>query len=210
MRTDMAATIPRGAARYPPTVRELYRDRWLVVIDKPSGVPSQAGQDGQPGLYEQLAEREGYVGLHHRLDRPASGLMLFTLDRGANKGVAELFAQGRIRRRYVVWVLGSMSGSGQWEAPVDGRSARSEWSAEHSGRISRLRVSLVTGRTHQIRRHAAGAGHPVLGDRRHGGAAGTLWPRLALHARDLDLVHPITGEELHLHAQPPEDLRGLP
>ena len=72
-----------------------------------------------------------------------------------------------------------------------------------------LSVQLQTGRTHQIRRHAADQGFPVAGDRRYGGAAGGLWPRLALHACTLALTHPITEEALSLSAPIPEDLASL-
>ena len=68
---------------------------------------------------------------------------------------------------------------------------------------------LETGRTHQIRRHAADAGHPVIGDRRHGGAAGKLWPRLALHAWRLAFPHPRTGEVVDLQVALPADVSPL-
>ena len=72
-----------------------------------------------------------------------------------------------------------------------------------------LEAQLHTGRTHQIRRHAAGASHPVIGDRRYGGAAGRAWPRLALHAWQLRLPHPRTGKPLACEALPGEDLLPL-
>ena len=75
--------------------------------------------------------------------------------------------------------------------------------------MSLLEVDLKTGRTHQIRRHAVQSGHPVVGDRRHGGAAGRLWPRLALHAARLALGHPATGEPLVIESPLPSDLTGL-
>jgi 23S rRNA-/tRNA-specific pseudouridylate synthase len=190
-------------------VREVYRDRWLVVIDKPSGLPSQAGRDGRPGVYERLLETEPYVGLHHRLDTPASGLLLLSLHRKANAALAEGFREHQIARNYRVWVLGDPGEEGAWEAPLDGRRALTRWARLRGGRTSELRVSLETGRTHQIRRHATEAGHPVLGDRRHGGAAGSLWARLALHAEELALKHPITGEALRVLAELPADLAGL-
>jgi 23S rRNA (cytosine1962-C5)-methyltransferase len=189
-------------------MREVYRDRWLVVVDKPSGLPTQAGRDGRPGVFERLRAQEAYVGLHHRLDTPASGLVLLSLDRAANVNLSLAFKQHTIERTYAVWVLGR-PGQGSWRADLDDKAAITHFESLAPGRISRLTVRLETGRTHQIRRHAQTAGHPVIGDRRHGGAAGTLHPRLALHAWKLHLKHPVTGEDLHLEAPIPADLERL-
>lgn len=189
-------------------MREVYRDRWVVVVDKPSGMPSQAGRDGRPGVFEQLRAQNPYVGLHHRLDTPASGLMVLTLDRKANPSLAQSFQQRTVQRTYAVWVLGR-PGDGTWDAPLDDRDATTHFETRREGRISALRVRLETGRTHQIRRHAALAGHPVIGDRRHGGAAGSLCPRLALHAEGLCFTHPVSGEPMELHSPPPPPLDRL-
>ena len=109
--------------------------------------------------------------------------------------------------RYLVVVLGVLEGQGVWEAGLDGRSARTDWlSVAHGQGMCVVEATLHTGRTHQIRRHAAEAGHPVVGDRRHGGAVGRAWPRLALHAWRLSLPHPITGQTLSLEALPGPDL----
>lgn len=189
-------------------MREVYRDRWVVVVDKPSGMPSQAGRDGRPGVFEQLRAQNAYVGLHHRLDTPASGLMVLTLDRQANAPMAQAFQQRTIQRTYAVWVLGR-PGDGTWDAALDDQAATTHFETLRAGRISALRVRLETGRTHQIRRHAALAGHPVIGDRRHGGAAGSLCPRLALHAEGLRFTHPVSGEPLELHSPAPPPLDRL-
>lgn len=187
-----------------------HRDDALLVADKPSGLPTQAPRGGGENLFDRLREEHPYVGLHHRLDTPASGLVLFTLDRGVNAAVAAAFREHTVRRRYLVVVLGDPGPSGAWAVDLDGKPARTRWwrLATRGGRTA-LAVTLETGRTHQIRRHAAGAGHPVLGDRRHGGAAGRLWPRLALHAAALDLAHPRTGAPLAVRAPLPDDLTGL-
>lgn len=194
----------------PPSWHEVHRDRWLLAVDKPSGLPVQPDRRGQANLYDLLAEREGYVGLHHRLDTPASGLVVLTLAREANPGVAALFSQRRARRGYRVVVLGDPGEAGVWDGALDGQEARTHFERLATGRrTSVLRCWLETGRTHQIRRHAADAGHPVLGDRRHGGAAGRGWKRLALHAESLAFRHPMTGDELELAAPLPADLAPL-
>lgn len=190
---------------------ERYRDPWLLVVDKPSGLPSQAGrQGGRTHVYGLLGARERYVGLHHRLDTPASGLLLLTLDKAANGAIAQGFREGEIKRRYLAVVLGDPGPAGAWEAELDGKAACTRFERLGSAEgTSLLSCTLETGRTHQIRRHAAQAGHPILGDRRHGGAAGRAWPRLALHAVELRLPHPVTDELLVVEAPVPDDLSGL-
>lgn len=194
----------------PPTLRALYRDHDLLVIDKPSGLPSQATRAGEPGAYELLRAQEPYLGLHHRLDTPASGLLLFTLSRRANRSITEAFRAHAIRRVYLARVLGDPGPAGEWQAPIEGEAARTAWTRlETDGGTALLELRLHTGRKHQIRLHASGAGHPVLGDRRHGGAAGSLCSRLALHAWRLELRHPVSGAPLALTAPVPPALREL-
>ncbi len=191
----------------PVPVREVYRDEWVLVLDKPSGLPCQAPRGGGDNLFDRLLATEGYAALHHRLDTPASGLVAVSLDRRANQGLAMAFRERVAVRRYLVVLLGVLDGSGNWCTPVQGRAARTSWKALASGQgMTVVEAQLQTGRTHQIRIHAMEAGHPVIGDRRHGGAAGRVWPRLALHAWKLELPHPWTRENLKCQAEPGADL----
>lgn len=203
MRTDTVGEPTSYAA----PMDEVYRDRWLLVVDKPAGLPSQRDRAGRPGVWELLSEREAYVGLHHRLDTAASGLLLFTLRTEANRGIARQLQEHSMTRGYAAVVLGDPGERGSWEAPIQGKRACTHWRALERGRTSLLEVSLETGRTHQIRRHASEAGHPLLGDRRYGGAAAGLAPRLALHAQALRLEHPVTRAPLELQSSPPEDFQ---
>lgn len=180
--------------------REVYRDRWLLVVDKPAGLPTQATRTGEPGLYEQLCATEPYVGLHHRLDRNVSGLVLLTLDRSVNAAIAEGFRAHTIRRTYRATLEGEVA-AGTWSWKVDGKPARTEVTVlrQASGQTE-VELRLHTGRKHQIRIHAAMNGTPVAGDMRYGGDLTQPGPRLALHAWRLELVHPVTGEPLVLTA----------
>ncbi|MCB9744535.1 MAG: RluA family pseudouridine synthase [Alphaproteobacteria bacterium] len=192
------------------TLPVIYQDRWLLIVDKPCGLPAQAPRGGGPSVFSLLQAEHDYVGLHHRLDTPASGLMALALHKRANKGLAEAFREHLARRSYRVMVLGDPGPEGRWDSPVDGKPAGTRFARAWSdGAMSLLEVELETGRTHQIRRHAAEAGHPVIGDRRHGGAAGGLWPRLALHAWRLALKHPVSGAPMRFEAPTPADLIGL-
>ncbi|MEL6344908.1 MAG: RluA family pseudouridine synthase [Myxococcota bacterium] len=193
-------------------IPERYREDGLLVVDKPAGLPAQPTRQGnRQHLYGALMARERYVGLHHRLDTPASGLMLFTLDRGLNRAIADAFREGTIHRRYWVVVVGAPDrAGGRWAGAIDGKSAATVWRRAAVGAgMSVLEASLETGRTHQIRRHAADAGLPLIGDRRYGGAAGRAWPRLALHAHQLTFHHPRKDEDVTVDSPLPDDLAPL-
>lgn len=193
-----------------PDLPVRYRDDAVIVIDKPHGLPSQGTRRGGPDVFSLLGAEHAYVGLHHRLDTPASGLMVLTLDPRANPPLANAFRERRVHREYLVVVVGDPGEAGAWEGPVDGKPARTRWRrAATGGGMSVLRCRLDTGRKHQIRVHAAAAGHGIVGDRRHGGAAGGLWKRLALHAWRLGFPHPVDGEEVRVEAPVPADLARL-
>ncbi len=188
---------------------EVYRDRYLLAVDKPAGMPTQGTRAGEAGLYERLRASEAYVGLHHRLDRPASGLVLFALDKRANQGLSSGFQRHTIRRTYVAVLMGGAVNA-RWDWPIGGKSAAThcERIAEDAG-FTAVRITLDTGRKHQIRVHAAMAGTPIAGDRRYGAEAGHAWPRLALHASRMTLRHPVSGEPLVLDAPMPSSLSEL-
>ncbi len=187
----------------------LHQDRWLLVVDKPAGLPSQAGRDGQPGAFERLRAEFGEVYLHHRLDTAASGLLLFATHPAANAPLTEAFRDHQIEREYLAIAVGAVS-DGEWRWPVDGQPAHTTVRVEAAGSGMRaLRLRLSTGRKHQLRRHAAMAGAPLAGDRRYGAEVGKAWPRLALHATRLALTHPVTGEAMAWESALPADLREL-
>lgn len=181
-------------------VTEIFADHHIVVIDKPAGLPSQRDREGREGVYEMLTRRLGRVGLHHRLDVAARGLMVLGRSRPADQGLARQFQERTIKRTYRAVVLGN-PGDGTWRSSIDGKRAVSHFSTLEAGPTSRIEVRLETGRTHQIRRHASEAGFPILGDRRYGGAAGRLDDRLRLLAFRLELTHPVTGELLRFESQ---------
>ena len=189
---------------------ERYRDAYLLIVDKPAGLATQSGRTPGPNLFDALRAEEPYVALHHRLDTPVSGLVLFSLSQEVNAQITEAFRSHRIERRYHGFVLGSPPADGIWDERLEDRPARTHFERiGTNGQMSGLLLTLETGRKHQIRRHAANAGFPLLGDRRYGGAAGTLHPRVALHASHLQWTHPITGEPLEVTAPLPDDLSRL-
>jgi 23S rRNA-/tRNA-specific pseudouridylate synthase len=184
-------------------MRELYRDRWLLVVDKPAGLPTQPAPGSASDLYALLCAAEPYVGLHHRLDQAASGLVLVTLDPSVNAAIAQGFREHAIRRLYRAVATGEVR-DGTWDRPIDGKAAKTQVRrVGHRGGATAIECALHTGRHHQIRVHAAMAGRPLVGDRRYGGRR---HPRLALHGARLEWTHPITGEEIRVDSPLPDEL----
>ena len=160
-------------------------DEWLAV-NKPAGMPTQPPRDRSVRSLEELLRieyREIY--LVHRLDTPASGVVLFARTREAAAKFSELFASSAIRKIYVAIVDGTIDAEMKIDSPIEGREALTIVRPLDG---SRVEVEIKTGRTHQIRIHLASIGHPIAGDRRYGGPKAE---RLMLHAWKLE--HPSVG-----------------
>lgn len=225
----------------PAELRFVHRDPNFVVLDKPAGVPVAQTRDSAQGTLaaalrkqlEQEGARRPYVGVVHRLDRGASGLVLFTIRDIANKSLHQQFKEHRIAREYRLRVHGHLAADFVADQPLrtGGRTvhiapandpyaapARTHFELiEHSGGprdgsqpTTLLRARLETGRTHQIRAHIAHAGHPIVGDHRYGDAAQSSkardsgsTPRLHLHAQKLRFEHPLSGDVVACEAELP-------
>jgi len=208
----------------------VHRDPHFVVLDKPIGVPVAATRESARGtLSEALRralEREGmvrpYVGIVHRLDRGASGLVLFTVRSVANQSLHKQFVEHAIQRSYRVLVHGDAPAELSCELPLLEQHSGTSKVAPDNPRAkpahtrfrrlvaahprpgtSLLAAELETGRHHQIRVHAAALGHAVVGDRRYGPAA-DMEARLHLHAWRLAFTHPIDGTPVTVVAELPE------
>jgi len=208
-------------------IRVIHREDDFVVVEKPAGVPVAATRQNATGTLSEalrrFLEREGmkrpYVGVVHRLDQGASGLVLFTIRPGANRSVHQQFVEHSIERFYRVLVHGHTVANMSCESPLvlrpGGRGVRigvgdeprakpahTEFrrlvAAEPCPDTSLLEVQLVTGRTHQVRAHAASLGHPVVGDRRYGDASAGQDSPLRLFAWRLCLQHPTRREPLEV------------
>ncbi|MBC8069567.1 MAG: hypothetical protein IAG13_14615 [Deltaproteobacteria bacterium] len=215
-------------------VRIVHRDPDFVVLDKPAGVPVAATRESARGTLSEalrrLLEAEGvvrpYVGTLHRLDRGASGLVLFTTRSVANKSVHKQFAEHTISRRYRLRVHGEPASSFECALPLlelhSGSSKVAEGNPHARAARTRfvrrepaiaiagtalLEAELDTGRHHQIRVHAAALGHPLLGDRRYG--QDDAGERLHLHAFELTLEHPEDGRPIVVRGELPEWARAI-
>lgn len=211
----------------------LLEDRWLVVVDKPSGVLSQPAESSDPGelaldqmLLLGLAARDGsrpYLRLVHRLDRLTTGAVLFAHNPQALPPLARDWAKGNVDRRYLAIVDGEPSfdelnidrpigrdRTHTWRFRVDpdGKPARTEVSVQSrlAGGAALVECRLVTGRTHQVRVHLAAIGHAVVGDRLYGGRHDPTVSRPLLHAAGLSLPHPSTGVRITIDSPLPADM----
>ena len=188
----------------------VYHNEGILVVDKAFGIPSQPTQNRrEPDVYSQLCQHFPYVGMHHRLDQTASGLLLFTTDANINQAIAESFKTHQIKRSYLAWVTGNPT-SGSWNQDLDGKSAHTDFHTLYTeDNLSLIQLHLQTGRTHQIRLHCSMNGHPIIGDHRYGQGAKNIWPRLALHAHHLEFQHPKTHNAISLFSPIPSDLEDI-
>jgi tRNA pseudouridine32 synthase/23S rRNA pseudouridine746 synthase len=173
------------------------------VWDKPGGLRSQGSKWGDHCTVVRWAERHldrpGFT--VHRLDRAASGLILVAHSKKMAAKLSEIFRMRKVEKRYAVTVHGDFSSQPdplRIEAPIDGKHAVSEVSTRHVDRNkeqSFLEVRIETGRKHQIRRHLANLGHPVVGDRLYGrGESDGV--DLSLTAYLLAFRCPVSGEKV--------------
>lgn len=172
-------------------------------------------------------ERPGVV---HRLDKETSGVILFAKTDAAYYALIEKFSERELDKQYLALVDGAPDLlAGVIREPIDrhptnrtkmavrenGKPARTDWFVEErfGDRAALVRCVLHTGRTHQIRVHLAHLGHAILGDKTYGKIQhrhdGWPMPRVMLHAAQLRLDHPITGEALDLRAPLPPDFYNL-
>jgi len=210
----------------------VFEDRHLLVINKPSGIAVHGGSGVSFGAIELLRQARPELkdlSLVHRLDRETSGVLVMAKRRSALRRLHALFRDGVVEKHYLALVTGDWQlGDQRVDAPLEVRHrqggerhvivSRSGKPAETRFRLSKtygvaslLQCSPKTGRTHQIRVHAAHAGHPLLGDERYGdaeanrAAADAGLKRLFLHAQSIGFPD-ASGNEQHFTAPLADDL----
>jgi len=195
----------------PPKPTIVFTDEHVIVVDKPAGLVTAPTPESDRGdLLDQLTNQLGEVYLVHRIDLPTSGLLVFARTRDANKQLGDAFVAHDIDREYRAVALGEVTAQTIDRSIGDRRAVTHVEPLEALRDATLLRVRLETGRTHQIRIHLAGIGHPVAGDTQHGGERARLFvpkaPRLALHAAVLGFTHPATGERVRYESAIPAEL----
>lgn len=228
----LPAAAESGAASPDPHV--LYEDDVLLAVDKPAGLATVPTADpSQPSVFSRvrawLETRKGasaYLGVHQRLDRDTTGVVLFATDPAANPGLASAFDSGRVVKTYdaltrrperlppLRWTVEqplARIGRGRMGVSATGADARTEFERRTVFPAGLwVRAWPKTGRTHQVRVHLASAGAAILGDgvyalREDARRA----PRVMLHAAVLELPHPVTGKPLRIASPWPADFQEL-
>jgi 23S rRNA pseudouridine1911/1915/1917 synthase len=195
----------------PLAPRIVHTDAHVIVVDKPAGLVTAPTPESSRGdLLDQLQRQFGEVYLVHRIDLPTSGLLVFARTREANKLLGDAFKMHDVDREYRAVAVGAVTAQ-TIDRPIDRKHAVTHVEPiETLASATLLRVTLETGRTHQIRIHLAGIGNPVCGDRTHGGEIERAFlprpPRLALHAAVLGFTHPATRERVRWEAAIPDEL----
>ncbi|MER3434341.1 MAG: RNA pseudouridine synthase [Leptolyngbya sp. ERB_1_1] len=193
----------------------VYQDDWLIVVNKPAGLLSVRGRYGQDCLLDRFSESLIPV---HRLDQDTSGLIILVRDTQLYKHLSQQFQQREIHKTYEAVLSGKITQQQGtidlplWSDPNDrpkqkvddqrGKPCITDFRVLEVQATTRIEFHPITGRTHQLRVHAAqGLGSAIVGDRLYGDP--TSIERLHLHARDLKFIHPAHGKTIAIKTTTP-------
>ena len=204
-----------------PWLDLVYRDDYIAVVNKPSGLLSVPGN--QPQYYDsamsRVKEKYGFCEPAHRLDMATSGILLLALSKAADRELKRQFREREPKKYYQALVWGHLEHDhGVVELPLicdwenrprqkicfeRGKRAVTFYDVlqRYPNNTTRVKLMPITGRSHQLRLHMLALGHPILGDKFYAHPqAKVLSPRLCLHAESLQIQHPITGEAMEFTA----------
>ena len=209
----------RDTATAASAVRVLFENDAILAVDKPEGVVSisEAGKGGLPELLRDVYAGRLYT--VHRLDREASGVIVFAKDAAMHRHLNGEFDRRSVRKTYLALTHGTIAanrgtvnkpirefGSGRMGIdPKSGKPSATEFKVEERFKgFTLVRAFPLTGRRHQIRVHLYSLGHPIVGDLKYGEkAAQENFPRLMLHALEIEFALP-DGERLKICSPVPE------
>ncbi|MFP7319412.1 RluA family pseudouridine synthase [Bacillus spizizenii] len=211
----------------------LFEDNHMLIVNKPAGIATHPNEDGQTGTLANLIAYHYQVNGEickvrhvHRLDQDTSGAIVFAKHRLAHAILDQQLEKKTLKRTYTAIAEGQLkSKKGTIDSPIGrnrshptrrrvspgGQTAVTHFKVIASNakeRLTLVELELETGRTHQIRVHMASIGHPLTGDSLYGGGS-KLLNRQALHAKKVQAVHPITGEQIVAEAPFPADIENL-
>ena len=203
----------------------IYEDDDLVVIDKPAGLLSVPGRlpEHHDSAYLRVVEKYSNAKITHRLDMATSGILMFAKHRDAEVAVSKMFQARTVKKNYIALVQGKFEREqGSVEVPLItdwenrprqivhfelGKSAQTlyevlEYDSESD--ISRVLLTPITGRSHQLRVHMQYIGHPITGDKLyHPEPTRSQLNRMALHATYLAFNHPLSGVDVMIKSHLP-------
>lgn len=206
----------------------LYKDKYLIAVEKPGGLNTEPDAKGNPNLADVLKKYLSVLyplkfgpAIIHRLDRPVSGIVLFALTPTALKKMNALFAERKVSKIYQAIVKGHPQHQKQKlqhflfkdtikkkaiisnEPKTDFVSVSLTYKVlEKYEESSKLEIELHSGKYHQIRAQLSSIGHPIAGDVLYGGNSLTTENRIMLHASALRFIHPISHEQINIESLP--------
>ncbi|MGG0527014.1 RluA family pseudouridine synthase [Bacillus pumilus] len=211
----------------------LFEDEHLLIVQKPAGRPTHPNEQGQTGTLANLVAfhfqangEEKRVRHIHRLDQDTSGTVIFAKHRLAHAALDQMLSKKTIKRTYIAIAEGLFKKKkGTIDAGIgrdkhhavrrrispNGQKAVTHFQVMDMNKrlqLTAVKLHLETGRTHQIRVHLSSLGHPLAGDTLYDGVRDYI-NRCALHAKQVDMKHPFTGEHLIIEAPLPPDMDQL-
>jgi len=205
-----------------PYLSIVYQDDDLLIVNKPSGLLTVPGKD--PKHADCLISRVNRVfptaKIVHRLDMATSGIICLAMHKEAHRNLSIQFQDRKTAKRYIARVFGKLEQqTGSVDLPLicdwpnrpkqmvdhdNGKPSLTHFKVlEHEQNATRVELTPITGRSHQLRVHMLSLGHPILGDKLYAHPeAFAMAPRLQLHAEMLTLAHPVSGETLIFEAAP--------
>ena len=206
----------------PPYLSIVYQDDDLLIVNKPSGLLTVPGKD--PKHADCLIARINRVfptaKIVHRLDMATSGIICLAMHKEAHRNLSIQFQDRKTAKRYIARVFGKLEQeTGSVDLPLicdwpnrpkqmvdhdNGKPSLTHFKVlEYEQNATRVELTPITGRSHQLRVHMLSLGHPILGDKLYAHPeAFAMAPRLQLHAEMLTLAHPASGETLIFEAAP--------
>ncbi len=207
----------------PEAPRILYADHEILVVDKPAGLLSVPGrgEDRADCLINRLRRAYPTVLLVHRLDLDTSGVMIFGLTPHAQRHLGRQFEDRQTKKQYLARLWGHLEPkTGRVDLPLivdwpnrprqhvnheTGKPAQTDWRVlrHDPDGTTRVRLTPLTGRSHQLRVHMMELGHPILGDPLYATGPARDFPRLMLHAESLRIRHPDSNQTMTFSAPCP-------
>ncbi|GAB5524824.1 MAG: RluA family pseudouridine synthase [Roseivirga sp.] len=213
---------PKALKRLIFTLDVLFEDEYLAVIHKPAGI--LVSGNGFKTIAHALPQNLRVSPLPdatqpqpvHRLDYATTGALLVGKTSSAIRALNDLFAKGAVGKVYYAIAIGEMPSEGGITSEIDGKPSESHYEvaerveSERFGRLNLVKLKPKTGRRHQLRKHLASIGNPILGDSTYG-TEGMILKRkgLYLHAYSLQFVHPVSQQSIYLADDLPQRFRKI-
>jgi 23S rRNA pseudouridine1911/1915/1917 synthase len=204
--------VNRRVVEIPEEVEVAFEDAHMAVVVKPAGLRTSGKQRRTLVNVIQPSDEPDVLSWPHtvhRLDIRTGGLIAVAKTARANVALGRAFQQRTVQKRYVAIAVGRLEGACVVDRPVEGRPARTRFAVQRHipshvlGWLTEVHCWPETGRNHQIRRHLAHLGHPILGDDVYTGEVPNIMKKgLYLWAAELRLEHPLTGAPLRVEAPP--------